>query len=82
MITRFKQIYQTLNHSLLTEWSCRILITLSIVYATINSQSHSYPDAANALMLIALWLYFFKQKFIALFPLLLAMWVHIVHSYF
>lgn len=81
MLTRVKGIYYKLNHSLITEWSFRIFITLSIVYATINYQDHSYPDVANALTLISLWLYFFKQKFIALFPLLLAMWFHIDHAY-
>lgn len=78
-----KSIYINLNQSLITEWACRILITLSIVYATITlpGHSHSYPDVANLMTLIALWFYFFKQKFIALFPLLLAMWFHIEHAY-
>jgi hypothetical protein len=71
--------YKKVNNSVWTEWIFRILISLVFIKNVVVIQEEYYPDSAWAPTLIALWLYFFKQRLIGLIPLILAMLIHYFH---
>jgi hypothetical protein len=64
----------------LIEWACRILFTINILLPGINyDDGHYYPLDVLVLVIVSLWLYFFRLKLLALVPLLFALLVSYMH---
>jgi len=64
-----KQLYTKLNQSIHVEWLTRILITINLIFSVTVEDEHYFPLIIIGLSLISLWLYCYKNKLIALFPL-------------
>ena len=63
------------------EWPCRILISSVIILIPLKLRPDdpSYPEIPLLLLLISLWLYFYKLNLMAMFVLLYALVVIYLH---
>lgn len=63
-------LYKQINPSIYTEWAFRISVTVSFLCGICFEHTDYYPDSANILSLITLWLYFLDLKIIAVIVLI------------
>jgi hypothetical protein len=71
--------YNKTNQSVWSEWIFRIAFSLEFIQTAAVIQEEHYPDACWLLLFISIWIYFFRQKLIALIPLLFAAFIHYTH---
>ncbi len=63
------------------EWFLRILFTLNFVVPGINYEDeHYYPGNVLLMVIIGLWLYFFRLKVVSVVPLLYALFINYLHT--
>ena len=73
------EYYSHLNKSIWIDWIFKILYSLEFILVACTIQEEHYPDACFALLFIAIWLYFFKLRILAIVPLLFAFFINYVH---
>jgi hypothetical protein len=65
--------YKKANNSIWTEWLFRVFFSIAFIYTvsmTWKGGETFYPDDCFLLILIAIWLYFFKLKLLGFIPLI------------
>lgn len=75
-MNKIVESYNYWNNNVFIEWIFRLLITFDFVVAVMHTQMISYPDNVYLMILIALWLYFFKLKLVGLIPLGFGLYFH------
>jgi hypothetical protein len=72
-------LYHLINRSYYIEWFLRIFLTANFVLPfVIRESDHFYPEIAVLVNLIALWFYFYRARLLALIPLLMALFIHLI----
>lgn len=72
-------IYHLINRSYYIEWFLRIFITANFVLPfIIRENDYAYPEVAVFTNIIALWFYFYRARLLALIPVLIAFFIHLI----
>jgi hypothetical protein len=61
------------------EWTCRILISINLIWPGLQYPSVSYPLNVLLITLIAFWLYIYKLKVFSILFLLFALIISFTH---
>lgn len=79
MYSSLMNFYKKINANIWTEWIFRLFFTFEFFHTGTVIQEEHYPDTCWLLILISIWLYFFKYRIAALVPLFLSAFIHYVH---
>ncbi len=71
--------YININNSRWVEWLFRIAFTLIFVFTLTVECGEHYPEYCWAMILVAVWLYFFKWRIPAFIPLMYTVLFHYLH---
>jgi len=72
-------LYHLINRSYYNEWFLRIFITANFILPfVVGENDHAYPDVAIFINLLALWFYFYRARLLALIPVLMAFFIHLI----
>jgi hypothetical protein len=61
------------------EWTCRILISINLIWPGLQYSSVSYPLNVLLITLIAFWLYVYNLKIFSILFLLFALFLSFTH---